>query len=348
MTTLEARYEARIAEFARSLKDADAAVQRSTPGTRDYDDAVRARDALREEEVTYMLRTAPFISEYTASAMPAPPSTASSSSSSSKVGLDKFVTITGKTNKNQVFQKYLLFVEEENTDAAYFELDSKDKEFTCPACDVSLLEFARESAMVCPQCGVHHPYVGSTGANLSYQEEISLNVPSSFSYKRLNHFNEWLNSIQGKGSTENITDEVINAIRSEFKKNRASTRKEITHTKVREYMKKLNMNKLYEHAHYVTMLINGVPPAKIDPETEGTLRNMFVAIQTPFDRAVKDMKRVNFLSYSYTLYKFCELLGRDDLLSNFNLLKSPEKLYQQDVIWKKICAELGWQFIRSV
>ncbi|NBS70652.1 hypothetical protein EBT31_17325 [bacterium] len=344
MTTLEARYETRIAEFAAAVKEAEEALASCLSETHEYAAAAKRLEKLREEEVGYILQSAPFIKEYTGSS---PAVAALPTTCLGKTGLDKFITVTSKSNKNQVFQKYLLFVENEITDAPLLEMEI-DKEFTCPACEVGMLELARESAMVCPQCGVHQPYVGSTGANLSYQEEISLNVPSSFSYKRLNHFNEWLNSIQGKGSTENITDEVINAIKAEFKKSRASTRKEITHTKVREYMKKLNMNKLYEHAHYVTMLINGVPPAKIDPETETTLRNMFVAIQGPFDRAVKDMKRVNFLSYSYTLYKFCELLGRDDLLSNFNLLKSPEKLYQQDVIWKKMCAELGWEFIRSV
>jgi len=43
------------------------------------------------------------------------------------------------------------------------------------------------------------------------------------------------------------------------------------------------------------------------------------------------------LSYSYVLYKFCELLSEDKYLKYFPLLKSKEKLYQQDVIWKKIC-----------
>ena len=32
----------------------------------------------------------------------------------------------------------------------------------------------------------------------------------------------------------------------------------------------------------------------------------------------------------------------------FPLLKSHEKLHAQDVIWKKICAELQWEFIRSI
>ena len=45
--------------------------------------------------------------------------------------------------------------------------------------------------------------------------------------------------------------------------------------------------------------------------------------------------RKNFLSYAYVLHKFCQLLELDDLLPYFPLLKSREKLQQQDQIWEK-------------
>jgi hypothetical protein len=32
----------------------------------------------------------------------------------------------------------------------------------------------------------------------------------------------------------------------------------------------------------------------------------------------------------------------------FPLLKNKDKLYQQDKIWQNICADLKWQFIRSI
>ena len=59
-------------------------------------------------------------------------------------------------------------------------------------------------------------------------------------------------------------------------------------------------------------------------------------------------KSKNFLSYSYVLHKFCELLEFDNLLEYFPLLKSREKLHQQDLIWEKICKDLNWEFIPSL
>jgi len=82
-------------------------------------------------------------------------------------------------------------------------------------------------------------------------------------------------------------------------------------------------------------------------ELEECLRMMFKDIQKPFDTHCP-AERKNFLSYSYVLYKFCELLSEDEYLQYFPLLKSKEKLYQQDVIWKMICQDLMWEFIPTV
>jgi hypothetical protein len=46
--------------------------------------------------------------------------------------------------------------------------------------------------------------------------------------------------------------------------------------------------------------------------------------------------------------QFCELLGEDQYLPHFPLLKSAQKLYEQDKIWRCICGELRWEFIPSV
>ena len=74
---------------------------------------------------------------------------------------------------------------------------------------------------------------------------------------------------------------------------------------------------------------------------------MFDKIQEPFEKhCPKD--RINFLSYSYVLHKFFQLLELDDYVKCFPLLKSRTKLRIQDEIWKKICEDCMWQFYPSV
>ena len=55
-----------------------------------------------------------------------------------------------------------------------------------------------------------------------------------------------------------------------------------------------------------------------------------------------------FLSYSYVLHKFLHLPKLHEFLPCFALLKSREKLHQQDKIWEKICKDLKYEFIKSI
>tara|TARA_Y100000389_G_C17397916_1_gene483656 strand:- start:88 stop:1176 length:1089 start_codon:yes stop_codon:yes gene_type:complete len=169
---------------------------------------------------------------------------------------------------------------------------------------------------------------------------------SYFSYKRINHYQEWLNQIQGKETTD-IPEEIFDKIMLELKKQRITNVKDINRQKIKDILKKLKINKYYEHIPYILNRITGIPNPNLTPELEEKLRNMFKEIQVPFLKH-SPLVRKNFLSYSYVIHKFIQILGKDEYLKYFPLLKSREKLHQQEEIWKKICKDLGWKFIRSI
>lgn len=148
---------------------------------------------------------------------------------------------------------------------------------------------------------------------------------------------------QAKETTD-IPQEVYDEILSELKKERVREMNNLQPAKIREILKKLKKNKYYEHVPHIINKMNGISPPVITRETEETMRRMFKEIQIPFHKfCPKDRK--NFLSYSYVLHKFVELLELDEFIQCFMLLKSREKLHQQDQIWKQICNYLNWQFI---
>ena len=169
---------------------------------------------------------------------------------------------------------------------------------------------------------------------------------SYFAYKRINHFNEWLNQFQAKESTD-IPKEVYDSLLIEIKKARINNMADLTHAKVRNFLKKLSLNKYYEHVPHIINKLNGISPPEISKEIEEKLRIMFKEIQAPFQKFCPK-ERKNFLSYGYVLHKFVELLGLADLKKYFPLLKSREKLHQQDIIWKRICEDLKWEFVKSI
>ena len=121
----------------------------------------------------------------------------------------------------------------------------------------------------------------------------------------------------------------------------------LNHIKMRQILKRLNLNKYYEHTHHIINKLNGLPPPVLSRDVEEKMRFMFKEIQKPFSECCPK-NRKNFLSYAYVIRKFLELLGEDKYMNYFPLLKSREKLYQQDCIWKDICDMLKWEFVPSI
>jgi hypothetical protein len=167
-----------------------------------------------------------------------------------------------------------------------------------------------------------------------------------FAYKRINHFNEWLSQVQGKETTE-IPDEVYDLILLELKKQKINNMATLTRKKIKEILKKLRINKFYEHCSHIIGRLNGIPSPHFPPELEERLRHMFCMIQVPFLKHSPAWRK-NFLSYSFVLHKMCQLLDRDEYLECFSLLKARDKLALQDSTWSKICADLGWAFYPSM
>jgi hypothetical protein len=244
--------------------------------------------------------------------------------------------------RKDIFTEYLIDVEKQNINRPYIK-NAIDRCKTCP--DSNILSMYDTSDLVCDSCGL--VIANLVNQELTYREEQETSEKViNYSYKRENHFNEWLSQFQAQEMTC-IPEEVIEQLRSELKKMKIKKLEDITHAKIRGLLKKLRLNKYYEHVPYITNILTGIKPPNMPQELEEYLRIMFKDIQKPFDNNCPT-ERKNFLSYSYVLYKFCELLGEDDYLQYFPLLKSKEKLYQQDVIWKKICDELRWEFIPTI
>ena len=184
---------------------------------------------------------------------------------------------------------------------------------------------------------------------VSYNDFQDTVVKSTFSYKRLNRFQEILSTLQAKENTD-IPEFVMSAVQREITKEQNLDLSTIDTSKIRYYLKRLSLNNYYEHAPHILNKINGIPPISIPIEVEEKLREMFNDIQNPFNtvKAKVCLSRRSFLSYNFVLYKFCELLDLDEYKKHFTLLKSIDKLRVQDKIWKGICEMLDWEYIPSI
>ena len=243
-----------------------------------------------------------------------------------------------ETRNKNIVQKYL-----SNIDETFLDMNSFIRTTDiCQSCyKGELIPLDDEGVLICNICAVSIPYL-IENENPSYKEppkEVCF-----YAYKKINHFKEILAQFQGKETTQ-IPDDVIDQIHQQIKKERIGL-EQLTHYKTKEILKKLGFNKYYEHIAFIKNKL-GIKPPVFSPELEDTLCNLFMEIQSPYAKTCPDY-RVNFLNYYYVLYKFCELLGEEQFLSDIPMLKDREKLIEQDETWKKMCIELDWEYIATV
>ena len=121
--------------------------------------------------------------------------------------------------------------------------------------------------------------------------------------------------------------------------------KMMTYARLRDFLQKIGYAHFFENIGQIIGLLTLRPVKRFSTEQKTKLTQIFKEIQEPFER--HKGKRRNFLSYSYTIYKICELLGYDDWLPMLPLLKAPQNLLKADAIWRKICQDCRYEFVQT-
>jgi len=243
--------------------------------------------------------------------------------------------------RNELLNQYLSIIDP--TMVQQNEVITDDEWTLCEMCGAEMNMCLNEAIMTCGTCGNQEQILVDSDKP-SYKDpprEVSY-----YAYKKINHFNEWLAQFQAKESTE-IPQEIYDAILLQLKKERITNMSSLKPTKLREILRGLGKSKYYEHIPHIINRLNGQNAPNMSREDEEKLRHMFREIQPSFKKHMPKGRR-NFLSYPYVIYKFCELLEMDEFLPCFSRLKNREKLILQDKTWQLICADMGWQYIRSV
>jgi rubrerythrin len=230
--------------------------------------------------------------------------------------------------KNELIDAYFLKFEENYTGSTHkFTLEN----LHCKECNVPY--DIQSSYLVCPRCGICVPTV-EQAAELSYKEMQDYDYRPQFTYEKMTHLEDWLRRFQAK-ENKIIPQEILDKVILEAKKERIKDLNLLTEDKVKRYLKKLHLNEYYDNIIGIINRINGRPPFRLTPEIEDKIKTMFQQIQEPFEK-FKPQGRKNFLSYSYVLHKMFQIIGLHEFAKYFPLLKSPDKLRQQDEIFSKI------------
>ena len=244
--------------------------------------------------------------------------------------------VYGVDNSYYKRYKYNIFPEE----LPYSENNINEENY-CYTCEKFKVFNIDEAISTCLSCGI----------SVSINPEKPSIKPAEIDYKRYTHFCDCLANIQGKESVK-VPEEVINTIIREIIHERMENSLEkLKEADIKRYLKKHRKLRYYNHATQILYRITKIPPLQMTPIMEEKMKMRFLQIQEPFE-IFKGKNRSNFFSYSYIIYKFCQILGYNEFLPKLKLYKDRLKLYEHDKIWKKICEHLGgesagWKFIKS-
>jgi len=241
-------------------------------------------------------------------------------------------------HKKKIYTKYMKLL-----DSNYVDM-TKDNALgfdICIHCKREMVLNHNSGMIQCQNCGISEKIIVNTDKQSHKEPPKEI---TAFSYQRINHINEIISQLQGKQTTE-IPKEIFEKIQKEIKKMKISI-KNVNKSIIKQILKKINANKYYEHSVYIMNQL-GVPKTTFSREVEEILRELFKQVEPVFEKYCPS-NRKNFLKYEYFFYKLFELLEMDEYLHICDLPKDPRKTYETEKIWKNICKDLKWEFIKSV
>jgi hypothetical protein len=241
-------------------------------------------------------------------------------------------------NRATLQDNYLMLI-----DKSYACDHSKNSKIKyCSNCNTEKMLIQSEGLYVCNNCGeTEHVIIESEIPS----HKDAINEKPKYPYKKINHLKEKLNQFQSKESAE-IPEQVYDIIKAELKKKRILPYR-TTPPIIRTILKKRKLTNCYEHLQQIYCKVSGNPPVTLTREIEEDIINMFNMMQEPYHKH-RPGNRSNFLNYSYVLHKLFLIKNMKAHANYFGLLKSPDKLREQDDIWYKICQDTNWHYHSSL
>lgn len=211
----------------------------------------------------------------------------------------------------------------------------------CSICKTEKSLSQSDGSYVCTSCGEVEFIIMES--EIPNHKELA-NEKQKYPYKKINHLKEKLNQFQSKESAD-VPDDICLIIKTDLRKNRVQPC-DCTPPAIKKILKKHKLTSYYEHLQQIYCKISGSIPITLSRETEEVIINMFQSMQDSFHKYCPP-NRSNFLSYSYVLNKLFRILNMKEHAKYFGLLKSKDKLRDQDIIWSKICKDMDWKFHSS-
>jgi hypothetical protein len=214
---------------------------------------------------------------------------------------------------------------------------------TCPRCHLTLYHNTATQQLVCPNvdCGHWKRFADMTSTALPYGEEVEF---QKYVYRPVSHLDDTIRNAEGAESYVVPPAHLELIIHSLIA--REVRPADLSISLVRQICSRKEIPIKLDNIVQIWSRLSGMTPPRMTPAMRDQMRIMFHAHEPPYRRHCGN--RINHLSFPYTLYKFCEMLGYFEMLESFTLLRGQSNRVTHDSIFMKVCADLQWPFIPTV
>lgn len=206
----------------------------------------------------------------------------------------------------------------------------------CPQCGAHQWELdERRSERVCG-CGVVQKCGTVSAKYLPFDRTVRSNYHA---YRRITHFTSLLDAL----TTRRPPPDLLAAVEAEARRQRVDPAR-LVHARMRDLMRAVGAETSYPLAPTLLAALKREPLPRLTVHEIMRLHALFESVQRAFTAVIRavDRQRKNFVSYPFLLRKCLQHIGRDDLGAHLFMLKTPEKVRRQQVIWGAIHRHLNW------
>lgn len=208
-----------------------------------------------------------------------------------------------------------------------------------------------QNKIICNECSNVHSI---QSIQTSFKDIDRVNLSQKYKYKKKVHFRDTVNQYQGK-QNKKINPDIFSILEQQFLihnlvnlegKSHNEKYSNITKEHIYMFLFETNNSNYYEDINMIHTYFTGIPCPDIS-DIEHLLYEDFDKVVDAYE-SLENIDRIHFLNGQYILY---QLLRRRKIKvkeSDFDILKTRERLVEHDDIYQKICTKLEWTFIPTV
>ena len=226
----------------------------------------------------------------------------------------------------------------------------KSEKYSCHCGNVSRF-IEQQNKIICYDCSSVYDI---QSVQTSFKDIDRVNLSQKYKYKKKVHFRDTINQYQGK-QNKKITPRIFQVLAEQFelhnlvnKEGKTNTEKyaNITREQIYMFLFQTDNSNYYEDINMLHHHFTGIPYPDLS-SVEHLLYEDFDKVVDVYE-SLENVNKIHFLNEQYILYQLLRRRKFKVSESDFDILKTRERLVEHDEIYKEICAKLEWTFTPTI